>query len=52
LQNLDAIMFWEAEVGENNLEEMLFEQLNGVTAIAGLGHVISLLAKENGELLA
>jgi hypothetical protein len=30
----------------------LFELLNGLNTIAGLGHVVRLLAEEIGELLA
>jgi hypothetical protein len=51
LQNLDAILFGETKVGENDLEEVLFELLSCLKAIAGLGHVMSLLAKNIGESL-
>jgi hypothetical protein len=44
--------FWETEVGENDLEEVLFELLSGFNAIAGLRHVMPLLAEEIGEALA
>ncbi len=44
--------FWEAEVGENDLEEVLFELLSGFNTIAGLNHVVPLLAEEIGEVLA
>jgi hypothetical protein len=44
--------FWETEVGENDLEEVLFELLSGFNAIAGLRHVVPLLAEEIGEALA
>jgi len=45
-------VLWEAECGENNLEEVISELLSGFDTIASLGHVVSELAKEISELLA
>jgi hypothetical protein len=52
LQNLDTIAFRKTEIGENRIEEVLFELLRGFNTIAGLGDVVTLLPEEIGEVLA
>jgi hypothetical protein len=51
-QNLETIALWEAECGENDLEEAVVELLRSFNTIAGLGHIVPLLAEEIGKLLA
>jgi hypothetical protein len=52
LQGLSTRCLRQPEVRDNGLEEGLFEVLNGLNAIADLGHVVTLLAQGIGEVLA
>jgi hypothetical protein len=49
---LQAVTFWEGEVGKDNLEELAFELLDGLKTIAGLGHSVPGLTQEFGKSLA